>query len=347
MFRREGEFVGWLRRRAGTRGRGLALGIGDDAALVRPSPGRELILTSDWTIEDVHFRLKLHPPESVGHRALARALSDIAAMGGRPRWALVSLAIPSHLPMSWVKDFYGGMSRLARRFDVAIVGGDTSVVPDSIAVDVAVIGDVPRGQALVRSSARPGDPIFVSGWLGLSALGLKLLESGGKSRRGPAREALRTHLYPEPQCALGEFLARKRVASSMMDISDGLSTDIARLARASSVGARIWESLLPIPDAAVAAVSSQKKKGPRHKTRAVATLDTLDPLHLALHGGEDYQLLFTVPARKAEKIPARVGRVPLHRIGIIARGDAVRLVRVSGQVEPLKPAGFDHFRKVR
>lgn len=339
MFRREDDFVRWLGRRIGTSGRGLTLGIGDDAALARPAAGRELILTSDWTIEDVHFRLELHPPESVGHRALARALSDVAAMGGRPRWALVSLALSKRVPASWVKKFYGSMARLARRAGVVIAGGDTSVVPDKVAIDIAVIGDVPRGRALRRSGARPGDAIFVSGRLGLSALGLKLLEARAKPEKGPGRDALRAHLFPQPQLELGEFLARRRLATGMMDVSDGLSTDLARLCRASSVGARIWESLLPIPSAAVTVAGAERSSA---VGRAVATLD---PLALALHGGEDYQLLFTVSPRAAEKLPSRLCGVALHPIGIIDPGSTVRLARASGKVEPLHPAGFDHFRK--
>ncbi len=339
MFRREDEFVEWLRRRVAARGRGLALGIGDDAALVRVAPGRELILTSDWTIEDIHFRRKLHPPESVGHRALARALSDIAAMGGRPRFALVSLAISRRVSSSWVKAFYAGMDRLARKFGVAIVGGDTSVVPDRIAIDAVVAGEVLRGRALRRSGARPGDQIFVSGRLGISALGLKLLDSRRKRGAHTNRDTLRAHLYPEPQCALGEFLARKRLATAMMDLSDGLSTDLARLCRASGVGARIWEALLPIPSVAGAERSSAVG-------RPVATREAFDLLRLALHGGEDYQLLFTVPARAAAKLPRNFRTAPLFQIGVVEEGAAVRLVRASGRIEFLQLAGFDHFRKV-
>lgn len=370
-FRREDDFIGWLRHQRATRGCGLVLGIGDDTALVRPSPGRELILTSDWTIEGVHFRRALHPAGSVGHRALARSLSDIAAMGGRPRWVLVSLAIPADIGAKWVKGMYAGLSRLARRFGVAIAGGDTSVVPDRISIDVVVLGEVLRGRALRRSGARPGDQIFVSGRLGLSALGLRVLESSGKTLRGPVREALRAHLYPEPHCALGEFLSGNRLASSMMDVSDGLSTDLARLCRASGVGARVWESLLPMPTVAavsspspaVAAMCHRRRRTPaRRGPEFAATTDvagaerssaveravaTQDPLALALHGGEDYQLLFTVPARKAAKVPRHFGGVPLNQIGIIERGNAVCLVRASARVEPLQPAGFDHFRLVR
>jgi thiamine-monophosphate kinase len=308
----------------------------------------------------------------VGHRALARALSDVAAMGGRPRWALVSLAISQNLPDAWVKRFYGGMVRLAQRFGVAIVGGDTSVVPDRISIDVVVVGEVLRGQALRRSGARPGDQIFVSGGLGLSALGLKLFELGSKPQTHSGRAALAAHLYPEPQCALGETLARRNVATALMDISDGLSTDLARLCHASGVGARIWESLLPMPSvAAVSPIAGVRwtpsesrnrtppppadgshgmlsmpwvRKGPRHKTPAVATLD---PLALALHGGEDYQLLFTVPERAAAKLPLKLCGVPIYNVGVIDLGSTLRLIRNSGKVEPLKPAGFDHFRKIR
>ena len=366
MFKREDDFVGWLRSRLAGVGRGLVLGIGDDAALVRPAPGRELILTSDWTIEDVHFRLKLHPPESVGHRALARALSDVAAMGGRPRWALVSVALSKRISTSWVKRFYGGLSRLARRSGVVVAGGDTSVVADKVAIDIAVAGDVARGQALRRSGARPGGAIFVSGRLGLSALGLKLLEAGVQPKEGPGRDALRVHLFPEPQLGLGEFLARRRLATAMMDVSDGLSTDLARLCQASGVGARVWEMLLPIPTATVpgkvgelSGLPSRPARGGRaepspttaagaERSSAVAlTVATSDPLALALHGGEDYQLLFTVSPRAAKKLPAQLCGVALHPIGVIDPGNTVHLVRASGKVEPLKPAGFDHFRKFR
>jgi thiamine-monophosphate kinase len=326
MFRREDEFVRWLRGRLGPSGSGVTLGIGDDAALMRPAPGRELILTSDWTIQDVHFRLKLHPPESVGHRALARAISDVAAMGGRPRWALVSLAISKRVDTAWVKRFYSGMARLARRLGVTIVGGDTSVVAGAITIDVSLVGDVVTGSGIRRQGALIGDHIFVSGTLGLSALGLELLEARSTANYRKVPRALRTHLYPEPQCALGEMLSRRKLATAMMDISDGLSLDLARLCRASGVGARIRETAIPVP--AVAATSSP-------------------PLALALHGGEDYQLLFTVPTKIAKKVPAQFHDVALHHIGEIEKGRAVRIVRATGRAELLIPSGFDHFRKKR
>lgn len=386
MFRTEDEFVRWLRCQVAWPGRGLRLGIGDDAALVSVGQGQELILTSDMSIEGVHFRRNLHPPRSVGHRALARALSDIAAMGGRPRFALVSLAVSSRVSSSWVKAFYHGMLRLANRLGVAIIGGDTAVVPDRITVDAIVVGEVPHGQALRRSGARPGDHIFVSGRLGLAALGLYLLESGSTSGAAWARTALRAHLWPEPQCALGRFLAGRHLATAMMDISDGLSTDLARFCQASGVGARLWESEIPVLGTVVAAVSpiagvrwtpSQStyrtppsrlaQTLPFRSAKAVnsrfgSTVGSSPPktkpdgqkgadrgylLNLALHGGEDYQLLFTVPARQASAIPAKFRSVPLHRIGEIQKGKRILLVRASGREEPLPPAGYNHFQKVQ
>jgi len=218
LFRTENEFVQWLQALAAhAHGqervrplgleKGVKLGIGDDAALVAVKRGHELILTTDMSVEDVHFTRRLHPPGAVGHRALARSLSDVAAMGGVPRYVLVSLAISKEVTRDWVSGFYRGMLALGRRFGVRLVGGDTALVPGRTFVDVLVAGEVPRGKALRRSGARTGDQIFVSGRLGLSALGLRLLQSGVAQAllpvplRGPAREAVHAHLYPEPQCA--------------------------------------------------------------------------------------------------------------------------------------------------
>ena len=203
------------------------------------------------SIEGVHFTRRLHPPEAVGHRALARSLSDVAAMGGVPRYALVSLAISKGATREWVSAFYRGMLALARRFGVELIGGDTARVAERTFIDVLAAGEVPRGRALRRSGARMGDQIYVSGRLGLSALGLRLL----RSRRGgspppaeaTAREAMHHHLYPIPQCALGRFLSERRLASALMDLSDGLSTDLARMCAASGVGARLWAEKIPGP----------------------------------------------------------------------------------------------------
>jgi len=352
LYRTEGEFVQWLQalaaplhgHKSGPSSRvegGVKLGIGDDAALVAVKRGHELILTTDMSIEDVHFSHRLHPAEAVGHRALARCLSDVAAMGGAPRYALVSLAISNQVKRDWLSKFYRGMQALAHRFGVRLVGGDTALVPGKTFIDVLAAGEVPRGEALLRSGARAGDLVFVSGRLGLSALGLRQLR--GKAARsvlpGPkarawhrpaqarvpatlAREALNAHLYPEPQCALGRFLSNRGIASALIDLSDGLSTDLSRLCAASAVGARLWAAKIPGPDLPKAA----------------------DSLHLALHGGEDYQLLFTVSQRKASRLPLTFRGRPLYQLGEIEASRGIRLVMPEGKVHTLEPAGWDYFK---
>jgi thiamine-monophosphate kinase len=323
MFRTENEFVRWIRSLAGRPGGRARLGIGDDAALVEEAAGQELILTTDLTLEAVHFRRDLHPPRAVGHRALARSLSDVAAMGGTPRFALVSLALSRRTTRPWVEEFYGGFAALAKRFGVRLIGGDTAVVAGRTMIDVIVAGEVPRGQALRRAGARPGDQIFVSGQLGLSALGLRLLKSRSSGQLAGWPTAVRSHLYPEPLCALGRYLSVRRLASALIDLSDGLSTDLARLCQASGVGGRLWSDLIPRPP-----------------------LDgSQENLDLALHGGEDYQLLFTVPPHQVSRVPSHFRRLPLSRIGEIERRSGVRLAGADGRLEPLIPAGWDCFRR--
>ena len=338
LFRTENEFVQWLQALAAPAHghervrplrveKGVKLGIGDDAALVAVKGRHELILTTDMSIEDVHFTRRLHPPEAVGHRALARSLSDVAAMGGVPRYVLVSLAISKEVTRDWVSGFYRGMLALGRRFGVRLVGGDTALVPGRTFIDVLVAGEVPRDKALRRSGARTGDQIFVSGRLGLSALGLRLLQSKRGGSRLPAnaaaREAVHAHLFPEPQCALGRFLSERRMASALMDLSDGLSTDLSRLCAASGVGARLWAAKIPGPNLPEAA----------------------DSLQLALHGGEDYQLLFTVPRRKASRLPLKFQGRPLYHVGEIEASKAIKLAMPEGNLRTLEPAGWDCFRR--
>jgi len=341
MFRTENEFVQWLqaltasahgheRVRPRRLDQGVKLGIGDDAALVAVKRGHELILTTDMSIENVHFSHRSHPAVAVGHRALARSLSDVAAMGGVPRFVLVSLAASKRVTRGWVSGFYRGMQALARRFGVRLVGGDTALVSGKTFIDVLVAGEVPKGKALRRSGARPGDQIFVSGRLGLSALGLRLLRSkrGGSLKVAPARvpvplarEAVQAHLYPEPQCALGRFLSGRGMASAVIDLSDGLSTDLARLCAASGVGARLWAAKIPGPNLPEAA----------------------DSLRLALHGGEDYQLLFTVPQRVGSRLPSKFRGQSLYHLGEIEASKGIKLVMPGGEVHTLEPAGWDYF----
>jgi len=316
---------------------GLRIGIGDDAAVLRPRAGADWVLTTDAFLENVHFLLRVHPPEAVGYKALARATSDLAAMGARPRFFLLSLALPPSCTGKWFDRFLDGMARAARSFGLVLAGGDTTRNPLA-AINLTVIGEVVPGQAVLRSGARPGDSICVSGTLGEAELGLRLLQRGGHkfpagSKWSPhprknLKSLLQKHLYPEPRLALGEWLAKNGTATAMIDTSDGFSTDLAHLCEASGVGARVWAARIP------------KVTVPNDLQEL-----NLDPLRLALDGGEDYELLFTVPKRLARRLPRAVRGVPVTIIGEITRGRRVLLIDDAGREKTLRPQGWDPFRK--
>ncbi len=312
----------------------VKLGMGDDAAMLSPRAASDWILTCDAFIEGIHFLRDLHPADSVGYKALARAASDIAAMGGAPRAFLLTLALPEALTGRWLDQFLAGMKRAARTLGVELVGGDTTKSPQ-VFVSITVLGEAPRGRALLRSGARPGDVIYVSGQLGRAQLGLELLRHGfAKSvRRDRAMlGALRQHLYPAIRVELGAWLAQRRVASAMMDVSDGLSTDLPRLCRASGVGARIDARRIPCVEI------SERLAG---KLKGIAA----NPLRLALDGGEDYELLFTVPRRKVAKLRGAPGFSQLSAIGEITRDRKILLLDSAGRAQPLQSRGWDPFRK--
>lgn len=306
----------------------LRIGMGDDAALFRPRPGHELIVTCDWFLEGTHFLRDKHPPDSVGWKCLARAVSDIAAMGGVPRCVLLSLAIPSSHTGRWLDQFLGGLRRASQRFRCALAGGDTTR-RSQILMNIMVIGEVPTGFATLRSGARPGDLIYVSGWLGEADIGLQLLKRSKRPASSKDRP-LRKHLYPEPRIALGQRLAEKRLASAMIDLSDGLSSDLRRLCSASGVGAYIESSHVPLAQG-----SAQARKLGMH------------PLRLALHGGDDYELLFTVPPRKKRLVPRAFRGLPLTPIGVITAEKQIFVVDEQGRKQPLAPGGWDPFRTRR
>jgi thiamine-monophosphate kinase len=348
FFHSEDQFVGWLRRRWPERAAGLSLGIGDDAAIIRPRRGHDLVLTTDLSIETVHFRLDLHPPQAIGHRALARSLSDLAAMGAKPRYALLSLAFPRAAKRSWITAFYDGMDQLAARFGLTLIGGDTAVTGEApVTADVIAVGEIKRGQALRRQGAKPGDLIYVTGRLGMAALGLSLLKAGSPERKAGAmpgsqniaRAALAAHLYPEPRCAVGQYLAKYRLASAAIDVSDGFARDLGRLCESSRCGARIWQDRLT-PVVLIAGGA------PRYDSLCIGLRsDSLHPLDLALHGGEDYELLFTVPRSKAARVPRSIAGIKLHRIGEITAERRLRLRAPDNQELALEPQGYDHFQE--
>lgn len=290
------------RRVAIPRGSRIVAGIGDDCAIFRPKGSREdLLFTTDLLIEGVHFERATHPPLVVGRKALVRGLSDIAAMGGDPLFCLLSVGIPEWADRKWADQFYTGLLKLAKAAGVILAGGDLARA-ERVVCDIVVAGSAPKGRALRRDGANPGDAIYVSGWLGGSALGLA-------TRRGAA---WKRHLRPEPRLALGRYLRDKLRATAAMDLSDGLSLDLRRLCMASNVSAEI-EAPPMFPGAT---------------------------LEQALHGGEDYELLFTV--RPNTRVPARFERLPLSRIGVVRRGPA-GLVLLNGQ--KLAALGYDHFRR--
>jgi thiamine-monophosphate kinase len=331
----EDELIERIGRRL-TSGRGpvpptLRLGIGDDAAILRPAAGDDWVVSTDFSLENVHFRLETHPPQAVGYRALARAASDLAAMGAHPQFFLLSLSLPRQRTGPWLDAMLSGMARAARRLHLHLIGGDTTRWP-SVAIAMTVLGRAPRGYPVRRDGARPGDRIYVSGRLGAAALGLALLSGRSRSLSAARRDPrlLQPHFYPAIPLDLGIHLAETRIASAMIDLSDGLSTDLARLARASGVGARLVLQRLPAV----------------RVPAALAKL-RLDPLKLALDGGEDYGLLFTVPAERATQVPRSFRGIPITCIGEIVRDRGVEIVDAAGRAHPLKPGGWDPFREHR
>ncbi len=305
----------------------LRLGIGDDAALFKGSSGFDQILTCDWFLEGTHFLPDKHPPDAVGWKCLARAVSDVAAMGGVPRCFLLSLTLPKVFDGPWLDQFLRGLRRAAKRFRCVLAGGDTTRRPE-ILVNVMVVGEVRSGKAVWRSHARAGDIVFVSGRLGEAELGLELLRKSKDriSRRDPL---LQKHLYPEPRLALGHWLAEKRLASAMMDLSDGLSTDLPRLCAASGVGANVETAKL-------AAVETPNNLRIR-----------VNAANLALHGGDDYELLFTVSKTNLKHIPHSFQGIQLTAIGEITKKRTLLLVDELGHELPLSNLGWDPFRNSR
>jgi thiamine-monophosphate kinase len=281
------------------RPKSIIQSIGDDCAVLRPSAGRDLVFTTDFVLEDRHFTLATHTPLDIGHKALARSLSDLAAMGAGPLFCLVSLALPAARAGRFVSGFYKGLLALAEQHNMSLAGGDLASFPNVIA-DVMCCGSVPKGKAFLRGAAKPGDHIYVSGALGNSALGFR-------TRRG---QAWKQHRRPTPRVETAMALRRHGVLCAM-DISDGLSLDLARLCQESKMSAELFS---PLPIARGATLSD------------------------ALHGGEDYELLFTAAPRR--KLPAAIGGVPITKIGEIKNPGSV-LITLDGR--PLPQKGFDHF----
>lgn len=329
MPKSETDLIQEIRQSYSLSQRALIKGIGDDSAVLAGlSRSQRFLCTTDLLIERVHFDLRFTSPYLVGKKSLAVNLSDIAAMGGDPLFYTVSLAIPKKQVTRFIREFYKGLHHLATEYKVTLIGGDLSDSPSDIFICLTVLGKAEKNEVIYRSNARSGDQIFVTGTLGGSATGLRLLKTSYrlKSAKADIRRAIAAHLSPTPRCDVGRWLAENRLPSSMIDISDGLSTDLHHLCRESRVGAVIYEDLLPISEV----------------TRALEK----NPTAVATGGGEDYELLFTVPAKKVRhlvaKYPSRLP--PITRIGeILNKQSGVGIVTKDGSKQPFEPVGYDHF----
>jgi thiamine-monophosphate kinase len=342
----EFEFIQKIRRLAEARAAApdLVRGVGDDAAVIKSVSGNDVVISTDLLVEDVDFRRHTTYANLLGHKALAVSLSDIAAMGARPRWSLLSVGVPNDVWESeFLERFYDGFLQLAGRYSVGLIGGDVSRTPDKIVIDAIVIGECLSEREVYRSGAVPGDQIYVTGFLGDAAAGLRLIERGARlhspaskpssssiepTDETPLEHLLLRQLQPEPRVGWGLLLGETQLATAMIDISDGLSSDLNHLCSESKVGALIDAARIPI-DPVVKELSGRR---------------ALDPLMLALHGGEDFELLFTVKPENIAKLPSRVDGVPVTRIGEITDVSNGVNMAEGFRTWALEPGGWEHFK---
>jgi len=323
---------------------GLVQGIGDDVAVIEVGEmgAKVLLVTTDILIEDIHFNRSWIDPYSLGRKALAVNLSDIASMGGTPKYFLISIGLPKNFSLSFVSSFYRGLKKEAKQFRVELIGGDTSL-SQKIIINICLLGEGRKRDLLFRKGARIGDDLFASGTLGDAALGLKILqekkkmEPHGQSPWSPAagikgsEGLIKKHLSPCPRLELGQAIAKHHWATAMIDVSDGLLIDTSHLLEESGVGARIWEDRIPL--------SSPYRKWVPSFSR--------DPLQFALTGGEDYELLFAAPCEMRERISslARSLRIPITRIGeILPKKEGLHIIKKDGKEYSPSRLGFEHFK---
>lgn len=334
-----------IRTRLGPPPAWVALGIGDDAAVLSPDRNRVEVVTTDTLVEGVHFDRAYVPPAAIGHKALAVNLSDLAAMGAEPRAALLSLVLPAALPVDDLDAMVAGFLSLADAHGVSLVGGNVARSPGPLVVDVTATGVAKPRRVLARAGARPGDAVYVSGLVGAAAAGLRLCREAATPVPRPAlagfedggADCIRRFLQPEPRVRLGQLLAKCCVVSACIDLSDGLADAVQQLASASRVGAIIEASEIPVPEAARLILGGRaSSSAPRSG----------DWLKAAITSGEDYELLFTSPPRRRRALQVALQHaqgVACTKIGWITRDRRLVLRRAAGEDEAL-PAGFAHFR---
>jgi thiamine-monophosphate kinase len=329
---REFQLIERVRRRFGQTDPSVVLGIGDDTAIMKLPPGRHLLLTTDLLVENIHFDLRTTSLEDVGYKAAVANLSDIAAMGGVPHALAVSIAVPPSANVADMDRLYRGLMAACRPHQVSLVGGDTSASRNGLFLSIALTGYVAPMHALRRDGARVGDLVYATGTLGDSLAGLRLLQARHKTgiNGRDIRYLIARHRRPTPRIQTGQFLVARRLATSAIDISDGLSGDLRHICEQSGVGAEIDAAALPLSRA----------------SRAYAAATKTDPIQLALCGGEDYELLFTVPARKCAALDRfrRHAGCRLTPIGIIRlKRYGITLKTVRGNVIPLRNTSYQHF----
>ncbi len=320
-----GEFglIDRIRRQSGKNPSAVLVGMGDDAAVLRTTGTASLLATTDMLLEGVHFDLAYTDFRSLGWKAAAVNLSDVAAMGGQPRFCLVALGIPPHHTAEQVAEFYRGLRAALRPHHTVLVGGDTCASADGLVVCVTMLGEASGARPVTRSNARPGDLIFVTGMLGDSAAGLELLQHGA-GRASAAGALVRRHLRPIARVAWGRKIAQAGCAHAMIDVSDGLSSDLGRLCDESGTGAVIDAARIPLS---------------RSLQRAAGRL-RFPALHYALSGGEEYELLFTTPPARIAKL--RALGIAATAIGVVTRGRGLFLTE-GGRIRSLSRTGYDHF----
>lgn len=332
QIKKIGEFglLNRLQQRTKISDPSIVQGIGDDCAVINFGNGRFLLATCDVLLEGVHFNLRYTDSNHLGKKALAVNLSDIAAMGGAPRFYLASLGLPPHLRLSWVDNLYKGMETTAKENGVSLIGGNISS-SRTIFIDLTVLGEITPQEIVYRHGARTGDAIFVTGTLGDSALGLMALRSRKKIKNTSAlRRLTEKHLSPSPRIREGRFIAANRIATAMIDISDGLIADLRHILKNSNRGAEIWVDAIPFSSEVI----------------RYSPLYRMNPTDLALAGGEDYELLFTVPRKKLKQLQrlSQEFSLSVTMIGkITGERGKIRLRKSGGELYRIQKEGFRHF----
>ncbi len=310
--------------------KGVIVGIGDDCAAIKPRKGFLLIATTDALVENIHFKLDYIQPYQLGIKSININLSDIAAMGGIPLYALLSIAVPKNISVMFINEFLKGVKDGAKRFKVSIIGGNVSSSKNEFSINMAILGEAEEKYMILRKGAKAGDKIFVTGYLGDSAAGLEILKRSQKSevRSQKKRKLIKRHLMPIPRLEEGRFLAVKKLATSMIDISDGLASDIRRICEESDVGANIFTKNIPISRELKSEIRNPKSE-----------------INLALYGGEDYELLFTVKPENLRKLKSlwKNIKTPITMIGEITKM-GINLVNADGKAIPLTKEGYNHFK---